>query len=69
MLELLAFARLRWRYALPFVVWALVVLFTVLYLGEHWLTDVLAGWLYAVVIFAGVTWLCSRPLPRRLLET
>jgi membrane-associated phospholipid phosphatase len=51
-LELLAFS----RFAGPLVsalllIWVVWVLFVVVYLGEHWVTDVLAGWLYAVVLF------------------
>jgi membrane-associated phospholipid phosphatase len=60
-LELLAFARVRRWYALPLGLWVAAVLFSVIYLGEHWVTDVVAGWLYAAVIFGAVTWLCSRP--------
>jgi hypothetical protein len=32
------------------------VLFTIVYLGEHWITDALGGYLYAGIIFADVLW-------------
>jgi hypothetical protein len=59
-LELLAFARLGRRYAIGFSCWVLAVLFSVVYLGEHWVTDVLAGWLLAVAVVAFVRWYVSR---------
>jgi membrane-associated phospholipid phosphatase len=48
------------RVALGFVLWVVAVLFTILYLGEHWVTDALAGWIYGLVIFAGVHWYATR---------
>lgn len=59
-LEYLAFRRLIGRRALVLLLWVLFVLFVVLYLGEHWVTDVLAGWLYALVIFWAVRQLSER---------
>lgn len=54
LLEFLAFARFGWKPALGFALWVLAVLFSVVYLGEHWVTDALAGWLYAIIIFFSV---------------
>lgn len=60
LLELLAFGLVSKRVALGFVLWVVAVLFTILYLGEHWVTDALAGWIYGLVIFAGVHWYATR---------
>lgn len=54
MLEFLALWRVLGRRALLLLLWVAWVVFVVLYLGEHWFTDVLAGWAYALVIFYGV---------------
>lgn len=60
MLEFLAFARFGRTVAVLFALWVLAVLFSIIYLGEHWVTDALAGWLYAIVIFAAVSLLTGR---------
>lgn len=66
MLELIAFARFGPFVAVAFVLWVLAVLFSIVYLGEHWVTDALAGWLYAIVISAFVAAYCRRRTePRR----
>jgi membrane-associated phospholipid phosphatase len=39
----------RWRWLL--VVYPLAMAFSLVYLGEHYVSDVLLGWLYAVVVF------------------
>jgi membrane-associated phospholipid phosphatase len=54
MLELLAFARFGWKITALLALWVLAVLFSIIYLGEHWVTDALFGWLYAVAIFGAV---------------
>ncbi|MDQ2742354.1 MAG: phosphatase PAP2 family protein [Chloroflexota bacterium] len=54
LLDLLAFWRVLGRRAWPLVLWVAAVLFSILYLGEHWVTDALAGWLYVLVIFTAV---------------
>ncbi|GAC1405592.1 MAG: hypothetical protein NVSMB52_19370 [Chloroflexota bacterium] len=64
LLETLAF----WRIVGPRVRAGLLgyvtlVLFTVLYLGEHWVTDALAGYAFALVLWAAVCAYCSRSLP------
>jgi membrane-associated phospholipid phosphatase len=68
MLELLAFAGLGRRYAAGFSCWVLAVLFSVVYLGEHWVTDVLAGWLYAILIVLFIRWYVSRPVGTALAK-
>jgi hypothetical protein len=37
--------------------YALVVCVAVMYLGEHFLVDVVAGWALALAVYAGVVWL------------
>jgi membrane-associated phospholipid phosphatase len=39
--------------------------FTLIYFGEHYAVDVLAGWLYAVVAYASVEWFVRRRATRR----
>jgi membrane-associated phospholipid phosphatase len=39
----------RWRWLL--VAYPLAMAFSLVYLGEHYVSDVLLGWLYAVVVF------------------
>ncbi len=51
LLEFLALSRISRRASLFLLLWVAWVLFAIVYLGEHWVTDALAGWLYAVVIF------------------
>lgn len=54
MLELLAFYAAIGRRAWPFVLWVVWVLFSITYLGEHWVADAIAGYLYAIVIFFAI---------------
>jgi membrane-associated phospholipid phosphatase len=39
----------RWRWLLP--LYPLAMAFTLVYTAEHFVIDVLLGWLYAVVVF------------------
>jgi membrane-associated phospholipid phosphatase len=54
LLELLAFRCVIGKKAIWLILWIAAVVLAVLYLGEHWFVDVLAGWLYAAVIFFAV---------------
>ena len=51
MLEMLTFTALLGKRGLILILWIAAVFFSVLYLGEHWVTDVIFGWFYAIVIF------------------
>jgi hypothetical protein len=64
-LELLAFRAATRRFWWALVAWVLFVLFTIVFLGEHWVTDALAGYLYAIVIWGVVTWWTTRSGPIR----
>ncbi|MEU2422214.1 phosphatase PAP2 family protein [Streptomyces sp. NPDC007851] len=57
----------RWGWRATVVCWALAVGLTRVFLGVHWFTDVLGGWLFAVG-WLGV-WVCvaARLLPDRWL--
>lgn len=54
LLEFLAFRLVAPRVAWLLAGYVLVVLFVIVFLGEHWVTDALAGYVYAVVIWAAV---------------
>ncbi|HET6448738.1 MAG TPA: phosphatase PAP2 family protein [Conexibacter sp.] len=43
----------------------LAMALAIVYTGEHYVADVLLGWLYAVASFRAVSWLASRVEPRR----
>jgi membrane-associated phospholipid phosphatase len=40
-----------WKWALPFSIYPLSIWFGVIYMGEHYLIDVLVGILYAIVVY------------------
>ncbi|GAC1444943.1 MAG: hypothetical protein NVSMB52_04830 [Chloroflexota bacterium] len=55
MLEFLAFSRVSGKFVSGLLLgWVVWILFSIVYLGEHWVTDALAGYIYALVIFAFV---------------
>ena len=53
-LELLAFSSIS-RFGRLLSLWVLWVLFVVVYLGEHWVIDALAGWALAVACYLAVS--------------
>ena len=62
-LEMLVFGLALGRRAyVGFAVWVAWVLFTVVYLGEHWIVDALAGYVYAAVSLLIGLWLLRRRL-------
>ena len=55
---LVARIRSRWRHLL----WLYPVLmaFALVYSGEHYFVDVLAGWIYAAAVYFGIEWAIER---------
>lgn len=53
----------RWRWLLP--LYPLAMGFSLVYTGEHYVVDILLGWLYAVVVYFVGTWLMDRWAQRR----
>lgn len=56
LLEYLAIRAAAPRFSPLMLIWVVLVLFTILYLGEHWLTDAIAGYVYAVAVWNTVRW-------------
>jgi membrane-associated phospholipid phosphatase len=67
LLELLAMRLVSRRAAVFFGLWVLAVFFAVVYLGEHWVTDVLAGWAFSLIIFSAVRWYATRKVSQTLV--
>jgi membrane-associated phospholipid phosphatase len=62
LIELLAFSRVCGKVVtFGLSIWVLFVLFTVIYLGEHWVIDAIAGYVYALAIFGSVSLLIRAP--------
>lgn len=53
----------RWRWLLP--LYPLAMAFSLVYTGEHYVIDILLGWLYAMVVYFVGTWLMDRWARRR----
>lgn len=56
LLELLAIRVVAPRVTGALVAWVLLVMFSIVYLGEHWVTDALAGFALAAVAWSLVRW-------------
>lgn len=54
----------RWARA-GLVAYVLAMGFTLVYSGEHYVSDIIVGWLYAAGAFAGVNWVRRRRAERR----
>jgi membrane-associated phospholipid phosphatase len=54
----------RWARA-GLVAYVLAMAFTLVYSGEHYVSDIIVGWLYAAGVFAGVGWARRRRISRR----
>ena len=54
----------RWA-RVGLVAYVLAMAFTLVYSGEHYVSDILVGWLYAAAVTAGVSWARRRRARRR----
>jgi membrane-associated phospholipid phosphatase len=57
----------RWRWLLA--LYPVAMGFTLVYTAEHFVIDILLGWLYAVLVFIFGNWLFDRYEARRLLKS
>ena len=57
----------RWRWLLALYPVAMAV--SLVYLGEHYVSDIVLGWLYAVVVFVVGSRLYDRWAARRVART
>ena len=55
----------RWRWRVPLAAYAVAMGFSLVYTAEHYVSDVLAGWLYAAFALVVVDALARRRVPRR----
>jgi membrane-associated phospholipid phosphatase len=56
----------RWRYLLS--LYPIAMAFALVYTGEHYVVDVLAGWIYCIAVYAAVEWVAAQPVSRMLLR-
>ena len=54
----------RWARA-GLITYVLAMAFTLVYSGEHYVSDIILGWLYAAAVVAGVSWVRRRRAARR----
>jgi len=57
--------RLRSRWAHLLWLYPLVMAFALIYTGEHYLADIVLGWIYCVAVYAAVEWALRRRRQRR----
>jgi membrane-associated phospholipid phosphatase len=60
LIALFFWPRAGWRWRIPLVAYALGMGFALVYTGEHYVSDVLAGWLYAACAAVGVEFVARR---------
>jgi membrane-associated phospholipid phosphatase len=54
----------RWA-RVGLLAYALAMAFTLVYTGEHYVADIVIGWVYAAAVFAAVSWARRRRARRR----
>jgi membrane-associated phospholipid phosphatase len=57
-----------WKWRIPFLAYALAMGFSLVYLGEHWVIDILVGYGYAIGIYLLVSRLWWRRREARAAE-
>jgi membrane-associated phospholipid phosphatase len=55
----------RWWWRIPLAAYPVMMGFTLVYFGEHYVVDVLAGWLYAAAAYVVVEKFASRRATRK----
>jgi membrane-associated phospholipid phosphatase len=50
----------RWWARIPLAAYPVLMGFTLVYFAEHYVVDILAGWVYAVCVFLAVQWVADR---------
>jgi membrane-associated phospholipid phosphatase len=60
LISLFFFRRLRGRLRYALWLYPLAMAFALVYTGEHYVVDVLAGWLYCIAVYAAVEWVAAR---------
>jgi membrane-associated phospholipid phosphatase len=58
----------KWWGRIPLAVYPLLMGFTLVYFAEHYVTDIIAGWVYAIVAYLGVEWFGRRRMARRVVD-
>jgi hypothetical protein len=56
----------RWWARILVAAYPLAMALAIVYTGEHYVSDVLLGWLYAVASFLGIRWIAERLSARRV---
>jgi membrane-associated phospholipid phosphatase len=59
----------RWWARIPLAAYPLLMGFTLVYFAEHYVVDILAGWLYAVGAYVAVEWFAARRARTRQVST
>jgi membrane-associated phospholipid phosphatase len=59
----------RWWGRIPLAAYPLLMGFTLVYFAEHYVVDILAGWVYALGAYAAVQWYAARRARRRSTVT
>jgi membrane-associated phospholipid phosphatase len=50
----------RWWARIPLAAYPVLMGFTLAYFAEHYVVDILAGWVYAVCVYVAVEWVAAR---------